>query len=172
MKFIDEQTMAEIQPRHPEYDVTGRSYLPIAAAIVTALCGQSQRAIEIGPYVCPLVSGPGVDYMDIRADYGTVIKYQHPAHVTPWPIESGLYDLSVAMQVFEHLPDVASRRAAFGELRRVATHSVISLPWLWQGADEMHAGINIDYVESFITAEPVSVTITGQPLRQHMVLVF
>jgi hypothetical protein len=93
-----------------------------------------RTALELGPYLRPLVVG--ADVLDLRHHEdleceGSLIV--HDARRTPWPIKDKAYGLFVGLQVFEHLG--SDQPAAFREVRRIARDAIISLPIDWQMND-------------------------------------
>jgi hypothetical protein len=89
-----------------------------------------RTALEVGAPVKPILTGAHV--MDYRLreelDPGVEISV-HDATKVPWPFEDKQFGLFIALQVFEHLGQRQSE--AFGEVRRVARHAIISLPIDW-----------------------------------------
>jgi hypothetical protein len=89
-----------------------------------------RTALEVGAPVKPILTGAHV--MDYRLreelDPGVEISV-HDATKVPWPFEDKQFGLFIALQVFEHLGQ--RQPEAFGEVRRVARHAIISLPIDW-----------------------------------------
>jgi len=92
-----------------------------------------QSVLELGPALFPVVKNadimrrPEIDKWGVPSDM-QVTEYLHDASKTPWPIKKK-YDLFIALQVFEHLVD--SQVQAFQEIKRIAKHAVLSLPYKW-----------------------------------------
>jgi hypothetical protein len=64
----------------------------------------------------------------------------HDLTETPWPFDDKQYDVFLALQVWEHLGD--KQRQAFEEAERVANHTILSLPYLWNRPGNCHHGID------------------------------
>ena len=92
-----------------------------------------QSVLELGPALFTVVKNsdimrkPEIDKWGIPKNV-QANEYLHDAAITPWPI-SKTYDLFIALQVFEHLTDSQTR--AFQEVKRIARHAVLSLPYKW-----------------------------------------
>jgi SAM-dependent methyltransferase len=116
-------------------------YLRHAARIIAELDPAS--VLEVGPGPHPFV--PGSVRLDVNERMSPEIL--HDASDAPWPVESGAFDLVLALQVFEHLgPRTGeAQRRAFDEARRVAGprgHVLLSFPFLWLGSSPAHTGID------------------------------
>ena len=83
-----------------------------------------ESCLELGPYVCPLVSHS--DVMDYK-DHGLNPKYLHDAKDIPWPISDKQYDLFIALQVWEHLETYQSR--CFAEVMRISKNAILSFTY-------------------------------------------
>ena len=57
--------------------------------------------------------------------------YVFDATIKPWPIKDKLYDMFIALQVWEHLDGKQTR--AFREVMRIAKKAVLSFPYHWDG---------------------------------------
>ncbi|MCL1951346.1 MAG: hypothetical protein FWF60_00815 [Oscillospiraceae bacterium] len=92
-----------------------------------------RSVLELGPALFTVVKGsdimrkPEIDVWGAPANVKS-IEYLHDATVTPWPVHRK-YDLFIALQVFEHL--VGCQAQAFQEVRRIALHAILSLPYKW-----------------------------------------
>lgn len=61
------------------------------------------------------------------------------ASVTPWEFRDDCFDVLVALQVLEHIPE---RKEVWAEVKRVARSAVVTLPFNWDcPSDTMHHGI-------------------------------
>lgn len=133
-----------------------------------------RSALELGPYVLPLIVGADVmdieENPDLAGDHKVII---HDATKTPWPVADRQYDLFVALQVFEHLGD--RQPEAFREVRRVAKHAVISLPidWVMRDPSHTHHGISHERVLSWFTPlAPTRVRLGNDGPDKRLVYVF
>ncbi len=163
--------------RHPYYQARGR-YLSVAAALAGDLIAAHglKSALELGPNLRPVVVG--ADVMDIRSQPELELRppaqlLLHDATRSPWPIADKQYDLFVALQVFEHLRD--GQNAAFGEVRRVARHALISVPIDWEMEDPRNCHHRISHEQALSWFSPISPTRieVGNPgPRKRLVYVF
>jgi hypothetical protein len=91
----------------------------------------------------------------------------------PWRIEDGRYDLFVALQVFEHPGD--ARNAAFGEVRRVARHAIVSVPIDWQMEDPRNCHLRISNERAlswFLPLRPARALVGNPGPRKRLIYVF
>jgi hypothetical protein len=151
-------------------------YMTVARRIADELIERHglETAIELGPHLRPIIIG--ADAMDKRArpelqTEGRVII--HDATKSPWPVTSKQYGLFVGLQVFEHLGD--QQAAAFREVRRVATHAVISLPigWVMDDPRNCHHLISNEKALSwFAPVVPSRIEVGNGGRRPRLVYVF
>jgi SAM-dependent methyltransferase len=113
--------------------------LPARARILDAGCGSGRNMIELarhGTVSGVELSGPSVDVARARGA-GEVIA----GSVLDMPFDSDSFDLSVCLDVIEHLDDDVG---ALRELRRVLAPGgslLVTVPayqWLWSGHDEVN----------------------------------
>lgn len=133
-----------------------------------------RTALELGAPVRPVIVG--ADVMDRRArpefDPGVSITV-HDARTFPWPYGDKSYDLFVALQVFEHLAD--RQREAFMEVRRIASHAVLSLPIDWEMDDPTHSHHRISHervLSWFAPVVPTRVVVGNRGARKRLIYVF
>ena len=69
----------------------------------------------------------------------------------PWPIAAKKFDMFIGLQVFEHLE--GRQVEAFKEVKRIANHAVLSLPFEWTRGTPCHQGIDMEVIHEW----------TGQP---------
>lgn len=163
--------------RHTYYGARGR-YLSVAARVAGELIAAHdlQTALELGPYLRPVVVG--ADVIDIRDDPDLEIaasgrRIIHDATSAPWPFADGQYDLFVALQVFEHLR--GAQGVAFREACRVARHVVISAPIDWQMDDPRnchHAISNEHALSWFLPSRPTRIEVGNPGPRKRLIYVF
>lgn len=153
-----------------------RRYLEVAARAASDLIDRHElvSALELGPYLRPLIVGGDVIDLRIRPDLQAEgHRIAHDATVAPWPIEDRAYDLFVGLQVFEHL---GTRQAeAFREVRRVACHAILSLPIGWQMDDptNCHHGLTMERVFSWFAPVTPTRTLVGTPgAKKRIIFVF
>lgn len=109
--------------------------------------------LELGPHTLPLF--PAGDTLDRRASVSPT--YLHDARRTPWPVDRR-YDLLIGLQVWEHLGP--HQTAAFREMRRVADHVMLSVPFLWHAPhDPEHGGIDHQTVLRWSGGVPPKATV-------------
>ena len=133
------------------------SYMGVACERLRGLEGSS---LELGPYTLPLV--PGGDTMDKRAYPGRCPTHLWDAQVTPWPIANKAYGVFVALQVWEHLG--GHQAEAWREVRRIARHAIISVPWKWTRSKFAgHVGINEQTVREWTLHDTPIWSRTVQP---------
>ena len=119
--------------------------------LALGFAGSPPSVLELGPHWLPLF--PGGDTMDLDAVLSPT--YRHDARVTPWPVESGRYDLFIGLQVWEHLG--ASQADAFREVMRIARRAVLSFPWEWDcPTDPVHHGVNAAVMARWTCGVPVA----------------
>lgn len=153
-----------------------RGYLDVAARAASDLIDRHglASALELGPYLRPLIVGGDVIDLRIRPELQAEgRRIAHDATVSPWPIEDRAYDLFVGLQVFEHL---GTRQAeAFREVRRVARHAILSLPIDWQMEDptNCHHGLTMERALGWFAPVAPSRILTGTPgAKKRIVFVF
>lgn len=119
--------------------------------LALGFAGRPESVLELGPHRLPLF--PGGDTMDMSPTLAPT--FRHDARVLPWPVETGRYDLFVALQVWEHLG--ASQADAFSEVVRIARRAVLSFPWEWDCPnDPTHHGVNAAVVARWTLGVPVA----------------
>lgn len=113
--------------------------LPAGAAILDAGCGSGRNMVELarhGSVTGVELSGPSVELARARGA-GEVVE----GSVLEMPFEESSFDLTVSLDVIEHLEDDV---AALKELRRVTKPGgalLVTVPayqWLWSGHDEIN----------------------------------
>jgi SAM-dependent methyltransferase len=113
--------------------------LPDRARILDAGCGSGRNMVELarhGAVTGVELSGPSVQLARDRS-VGEVLE----GSVMEMPFEDGAFDLTVSLDVIEHLEDDV---AALKELRRVTKPGgalLVTVPayqWLWSGHDEIN----------------------------------
>ena len=131
-------------------------------------------ALELGPYLRPLIVGADVldlsEQPDRVAEGRTII---HDATRRPWPIADQAYDLFVGLQVFEHLG--SHQAEVFREVRRVARHAILSLPIDWVMADptNCHHGLTEERVLAwFAPVAPTRIELGNGGHRKRLIYVF
>jgi len=114
-----------------KYYKTRWSYMRQAAAIASEFI--PGKILEIGAYTLPIVSG--CDTMDVKRYKMATGEYQTYVHDASerWPIEDKAYDLVIALQVWEHIPDPV---AAFMEMVRCSKAAVMSFPHMWDWPED------------------------------------
>jgi SAM-dependent methyltransferase len=107
--------------------------------ILDAGCGSGRNMVELarhGTVTGVELSGPSVELARAR-DVGEVLE----GSVMDMPFEQATFDLTVSLDVIEHLEDDV---AALAELRRVTKPGgalLVTVPayqWLWSGHDEIN----------------------------------
>lgn len=174
---LTESEFEAVATRHPYYRSRGR-YLSVAAGAAGDLIADHGlgSALELGPHLRPLIVG--ADVLDLKSDPDLEIAPNarlivHDARRAPWPIDDGRYDLFVALQVFEHLGD--ARNAAFGEVRRVARHAIVSVPIDWEMEDPRnchHRISNEQALSWFLPLRPARVLVGNPGPRTRLIYVF
>jgi hypothetical protein len=131
-------------------------------------------ALELGPYLRPLIVGADVldlsEQPDRLAEGRTII---HDATRLPWPIANAAYDLFVGLQVFEHLG--SHQAAVFREVRRVARHAILSLPidWVMADATNCHHGLTEERVLAwFAPVVPTRIALGNGGHRKRLIYLF
>ena len=153
-----------------------RVYMHAAGRIAAAMIERKglQTALELGPYLRPLIVG--ADVIDIvhndrlRSEGRLIV---HDATLAPWPFPDKAYDLFVGLQVFEHLgtrqPD------AFREVRRVARNAILSLPidWVMANPRNCHHQLTNERVLSwFAPIVPTRVEVGNGGHHKRLLYVF
>jgi len=133
-----------------------------------------RTALEVGAPVKPTLTG--ADVMDYRLreelDPGVEITV-HDATMVPWPFADKQFGLLIALQVFEHLG--TRQPEAFGEVRRVARHAIISLPIDWDMGDpfNVHHMIPLERVLAWFAPTVPTRILQGNPgPKKRLVFVF
>jgi hypothetical protein len=131
-------------------------------------------ALELGPYLRPLVVGADVldltEQPDREVEGRTII---HDARNLPWPVADKAYDLFVGLQVFEHLGSI--QPAVFREVRRVARHAILSLPidWVMKDPRNCHHGITEEAVLAwFAPVVPTRIELGNPGHRKRLIYLF
>ena len=96
------------------------------------------RVLEIGPGWMPVVKDADLMYAPEEDQFGRPDSahgqiFIHDATQKPWPFEDCVYDLVVALNVFEHLDNKQSR--AFREVMRITRHAILTVPFGWTGGE-------------------------------------
>jgi hypothetical protein len=103
---------------------------------------------------------PGCDTLDNAPRFKPT--YLTDATVVPWPIEDKAYDLFIGHQVMEHMS--GRQREVFDEIRRIAHHAAISLPYKWPMStkNKGHGGITRSVIDQWTRYDrPKEVMIFG-----------
>jgi hypothetical protein len=167
--------LLDLGRRIPYYQ-TRSIYMSMASRVAEDLIRRHglTTALELGPYLRPLIIGADVLDLAVQADREaegrTII---HDATRLPWPVDDGAYDLFVGLQVFEHLG--TSQADVFREVRRVARHAILSLPIDWQMSDprNCHHGITAERALSwFAPVAPTRVVVGNGGRRKRLIFVF
>ena len=131
MNCINFNDFTELSKSRKEYYAGRWAYFHEVIKMVNEINPQS--VLELGPALFTVVKSsdimrlPEVDKWGAPSNVESK-EYLHDATKTPWPVESK-YDLFIALQVFEHLVD--NQAQAFQEVKRIAKHAVLSLPYKW-----------------------------------------
>jgi len=122
-----------------------------------------RSALELGPFKRSTIVGADVmdrlSHPDLELEGRLIV---HDATVLPWPIADQAYDLFVGLQVFEHLDD--RQAVAFGEVRRIARHAIISLPIDWEMKDPTNVHHQISH-EKVVHAKTAAAANTANAIR-------
>lgn len=131
-------------------------------------------ALELGPFKRSTIVGADVmdrlSHPDLELESRLIV---HDATVVPWPFADQAYDLFVALQVFEHLGD--RQAVAFGQVRRIARHAIISLPIDWEMMDptNIHHQISNETALSWFAPTVPTRIVLGNPApHKRLVYVF
>lgn len=125
------------------------AYLSDLCDFLGALRFREDRTLELGPGEFPLV--PGSLRLDRRPGVpGRFCEWD--ATAIEWPIETGSFDLALAIQFFEHVPP-ESRRDVFAEARRVAGALILSIPYRWRSGSPDHVGLGDAFVRDMSAGE-------------------
>lgn len=152
------------------------NYLSVAAAQATELIERHDlhTALELGPWARPLIVGADamdrIERPDLQKEGMLLV---HDATIAPWPVQDKAYDLFVGLQVFEHLK--GKQTIAFGEVRRVARHAIISLPidWVLEDTRNSHHGLTEERARSwFLPVEPTRVVLGNSGPKKRLIFVF
>ena len=85
----------------------------------------------------------------------------------PWEIETGKYDMFMALQVWEHLGNNQSE--CFSEAIRISKNVLLSFPYQWKGRDAIHSGINDEVISRWTNNFPI---ISQEVIRGRKVCLF
>jgi hypothetical protein len=121
-------------------------------------------ALEVGAPVKPILTGAHVMDYRLREELDPSVEITvHDATKVPWPFDEKQFGLFIALQVFEHLKD--RQPEAFGEVRRVARHAIISLPIDWDMGDpkNIHHMIPEERVLSWFAPVTPTRVLEGNP---------
>jgi len=127
--------------------------------------GPNKRSTIVGADVMDRISQP-----DLESEGPLIV---HDATVLPWPIADRAYDLFVGLQVFEHLDD--RQAVAFGEVRRIARHAIISLPIDWDMKDPTNVHHQLSHETAlswFAPTVPTRVMLGNPAPHKRLVYVF
>jgi len=111
------------------------------------------KELELGPSWqtivknCDIMVKPENDVWGRPEKYVKKV-YEHNATVTPWPIGDKKYDLSIALQVWEHLE--GKQRSAFKEVMRTSKMAILSFPYMWDCPKD-----NANYPEHHLIDEKI-----------------
>lgn len=113
--------------------------LPAGARILDAGCGSGRNMVELARHgaVTGIELSPTSVRLARERSVGDVVE----GSVLDMPFEEGSFELTVSLDVIEHLSDDV---AALGELRRVTAPGgvlLVTVPayqWLWSGHDEIN----------------------------------
>ena len=132
MNFLTKQKFFDrvntLRSRNLAYDHWKDSrwnYHSIASALAQYI--NPKRVLELGTMGVKICEFS--DEMDFPiADFWPVDspKYLHNAKETPWPVETGAYDLFIALRVFHHLNPF--QKECFLEAKRIAKWVLITIP--------------------------------------------
>ena len=117
----------------------GRLGLPAGAQILDAGCGSGRNMVELARHgaVTGVELSPTSARLARERDCGEVLE----GSVLDMPFDEGSFDLTVSLDVIEHLQDDVG---ALRELRRVTKPGgalLVTVPayqWLWSGHDEIN----------------------------------
>jgi hypothetical protein len=99
----------------------------VIAIIRSLSISDPQRILEMGTMGASLVKGSDSLDFDKWWDFpGKRPTYNHDARQLPWPVESGKYELFVALRVFQHLAPVQEQ--CFLEAKRIARRILLVVP--------------------------------------------
>lgn len=110
-------------------------YLEKAAAM--AVKERPESVLELGAHLLPLFKKS--DVLDIKKNIPR-LTCQHDLARVPWPVKDKVYDLVMALQVWEHLD--GGQEAAFREVMRVSRSAILSFPYRWNRPGDIHHGID------------------------------
>jgi len=86
-----------------------------------------QSCLEIGPHIMPIFHDS--DLLDQEQRIATrPLNFIWNCNKVPWPIEDKIYDVVIALQVWEHLSYPAK---AFNEVKRISRNAILSVPYKW-----------------------------------------
>jgi len=131
MQCITFEEFTKLSKPNAEYYAGRWAYFQEVIKMVEEINPQS--VLELGPALFTVVKNADIMRLPEADKWGipTSIQstaYLHDATQTPWPIVKK-YDVFIALQVFEHLVD--SQAQAFQEVKRIAKHAILSLPYKW-----------------------------------------
>lgn len=132
MECISYEDFTALSKPREEYYMGRWTYFQEVIKIVEDI--NPKRVLELGPALFTVVKDsdimrkPEMDHWGIPAKINAT-EYLHDATICPWPIQDNAYDLFIALQVFEHLVD--RQAEAFQEVKRIARHAILSLPYKW-----------------------------------------
>lgn len=117
----------------------GRLELPSRARILDAGCGSGRNMVELARH--GVVTGVELSPTSVGLARGRAVGEVIEGSVMDMPFDDGSFDLSVSLDVIEHLSDDVG---ALAELRRVTAPNgalLVTVPayqWLWSGHDEIN----------------------------------
>ena len=131
MECINFDDFTELCKPNEDYYLGRWAYIQEVIKMVDEINPKS--VLELGPALFTVVKNSDIMRLPIPDKWGIQenvqsTEYLHDATKTPWPVEKK-YDLFIALQVFEHLVD--SKSQAFQEVKRIAKHAILSLPYKW-----------------------------------------
>lgn len=134
-----------------------------AAACMARLVSPSSpdKVLEMGTMGVSIVpESHTIDYADAWQYDGKNPTYEHDARITPWPIESGQYELLIALRVFHHL--APNQEQAFKEARRVSRSMIIVTPEYYDKVEGSKGIRYTDWVSWNDGREPTTVMELGE----------
>ena len=125
-----------------------------------------ESVLEIGPYKLPLYHDSAI----LDAHHHIAEAIIHDARESPWPFADQLFDLGMALQVFEHF--TGQQRLVFSEMFRVCKSVLVSIPYKWeQSPSDDHAGLTLETLADWTGRDFNEVQIVG-PIGRQRALAF
>ena len=171
MRPITYEDFIAARERDAAYYIPSRwDYYARVIELAAELVPEPKSVLELGPHLLPIF--PEADTMDIAASKGPT--FVHDGGKVPWPISTNAYDLFIGLQVFEHLGKThtgervagwrhQAQAEAFQEVKRIAEHAIISLPWKWDKKEDLrHYGIDEETIVTWFDLRPQSQEVLGK----------